>query len=255
MTTLKLLLAVTALLPSMAYARPELVDLDLREREFNSADAVIPLRNLVERHYGGRVNLEDFRLDSVEVLAKSQRGAGEIYLSTGAATSVVQRISGNPRDYDTPRVGYALYSFLSPRESRGVWDLHLRGNLKIDRIRVFLSEDRRPPRGEYYRIGSIGNGNPFGGWDTDVVNNPQVGRFLGVALRLSRGIGLEIRDIQVICRDGRVCFQREIGAELDDRRSLQLNFRGPLNVQSVRVRSRSTGLSIPSSKADVFLVR
>jgi len=264
MNALKVLLAMTLALPSIAEARPEIVDLDLYEQEFNSREGedTVPLKALINRYYGGRVDLSAYDLQAVMVSAKSRRGAGKISLLVGDRLSAPQVIEGNPRDYETPRAGFYRYSFVAPGSaSRGVWQLKIQGNIKIDTIRVRMRLSTGgggggyPGRYDSFRIGRVGSGNPFGGWDTDTVQSTLGGRFLGLELRLNQGIGLEVRDIQVICRDGRTCFSARVDNTLEDHRPLRLLFRGPLDVKSVRVRIRSLGLSIPGSKADVFLLR
>jgi hypothetical protein len=260
MNFLKLTLAISMALPAVALARPEIVDLDLREQEYNSqqGETTVPLRQLIDRHYSGRVDLSDYNLQAVEVLAKSKQGQAQMYLLVGSQASATQRIAGNPRDYNQRRQGYANYIFRSPgRDDRGVWQLRINGNVKIDRIRVRLNYERpnNPPnRGERIRIGSVEAGSPFG-WDSDTVNNSVGGRFYGLELNLSRGSGLEIRDVRVTCRDGRVCFSQAVGRDLGDRRPLRFDFRAALDVKSVTVRAKPQGISIPSPKADVILIR
>lgn len=265
MNALKVLLAMTLALPSIAEARPEIVDLDLNEQEFNSAagEDTVPLKALINRYYGGRVDLTDYDLQAVIVKAKSRQGGGRISLLVGGRESAAQVIAGNPRDYATRRVGFNRYDFAVPgATARGVWQLKLQGNIKIDTIRVRMRLEGGgggggglPGRYDSFRIGKVGSGNPFGGWDTDIVQSTLAGRFLGVELRLDQGIGLEVRDLEVVCRDGRVCFRQALNDNLEDRRPLRVLFRAPLDVKSVQVRIKSVGISIPGSKAEVFLLR
>lgn len=118
------------------------LELVLRDQEFISAQGqdTVPLKALINRQHG-RIDLQNYDLKRVAVFAKSRAGQGQISLVTGQDISQAQRIAGNPRDYRVDGQYYSRYVFTSPGlEARGVWQLKLQGNIKIDRIVVVVQE-------------------------------------------------------------------------------------------------------------------
>lgn len=125
------------------------LELMLRDQEFisNQMEDTVPLKALINQQYG-RVDLKNYHLKRVAVFAKSRAGQGRISLVTGQDESLAQRIDGNPRDYRVDGRFYNRYVFTAPGlETRGVWQLKLRGNIKIDRIVVVVQEIDRFPGG------------------------------------------------------------------------------------------------------------
>lgn len=113
--------------------------LDLRGQEFNSAqrEDTIALKQLILQRYGN-VDLRGRDVTRVSVQAKSRAGQAQMGLLIGNRGTVPQRIAGNPRDYMMPgRFGH--YVFQSPgRDSAGVWQLKINGNVKVGQIIVEL---------------------------------------------------------------------------------------------------------------------
>ncbi len=101
----------------------------------------------------------------------------------------------------------------------------------------------------YVFVGSFSCSNPFK-WDTDTVESRRRMRASAMILELDRGANVEIRDIVVRCRNGRICDRIE-GGELGNRPvRVRFNRRG-LEVQSIQFRAKPKGL--PPSKVNVYL--
>ncbi len=111
--------------------------LDLNGQEFNSGqrEDTIALKQLIQRRYGN-VDLRGLDVTRVSVMAKSRAGQAQMKLLVGQRQSPAQRIAGNQRDYMLPG-RFHNYIFQSPgRDSGGVWQLKIQGNVKVDRIMV-----------------------------------------------------------------------------------------------------------------------
>jgi len=88
----------------------------------------------------GQIGLQYKQLARVVVFAKSKFGRGQMQLLVGNSISYPQTIYGNPQDYHY-QGGYYRYVFHNPNFdgfSQGVWQLRLRGNIKIERIAVVV---------------------------------------------------------------------------------------------------------------------
>lgn len=111
--------------------------LDLRGQEFNSAqrEDTIGLKQLIQQRYGN-VDLRGRDITRVTVQAKSQAGQAKMGLLIGNRGTLPQTIAGNPRDYMMPG-RFQAYAFQSPgRDSAGVWQLKIQGNVKVGQIMV-----------------------------------------------------------------------------------------------------------------------
>jgi len=106
-----------------------------RNRVFRGEHTVFIKRRLREE-YG--VNLKRFRIKAVVLVAKSRHGRGKSYLTVGDASSFEKIIDGRPYEF-RGRGGYNRVRFRNPkRNSRGPWQLHLRGQIKIKKVIVKL---------------------------------------------------------------------------------------------------------------------
>lgn len=114
----------------------------------------------------------------------------------------------------------------------------------------------RPPRPapSTILIGSFSSGSPFN-WDNDTVRNSHGGRWYSIALELERGSDVEVSEIQVNCRRGRVCYYARVNDVLSQRRLVWVDFDHALAIESVRVRTKPSGISIPPARVNVYLNR
>lgn len=151
--------------------RYQIFEIHMRDREFSDRAPgrdVIRLRQEIQRQYGN-VNLNRYEIVRVNVDAKAGR-FGEMTLVVGGASTQWQPIYGGGYGYNNPGYGYSSYTFDNPSyDSRGVWQLRVRGQVKVDRIVVEAQE-----------AGNGGGGGGYGGW-TETVNldNRSCGRGAG----------------------------------------------------------------------------
>lgn len=144
MTLRALVLSGFALSSSLALAEvapAERFVLELNGREYNSqqGEHTIPLKAMIQQKYGDQ-DLQDADLVQVAVLAKSQMGRAQLSLLVGTELSSPERIHGSPQEYARPG-GFHRYVFPSHgRDSAGVWQLKLQGNVKIQRIAVVVRD-------------------------------------------------------------------------------------------------------------------
>lgn len=109
------------------------------------------------------------------------------------------------------------------------------------------------PRGTLL-IGHISSSNPLT-WDTDSVTNNSGGFWTGVVLELDRGVDTDISDIEVTCRDGRVCYRDRVNQTVYRGGNAWMEFPMDIDVAKVSIRFRPNGVSIPSTRLNVYLYR
>ena len=116
-------------------------ELDFNQHRVFRGENTIGLRRMLRDQYG--INSKRFNLKKVVLVAKSARGRGLAYLTVGYFSSFEETINGNRYDFDS-RGGFDRVRFRSPkRNSRGPWQLHLRGKIKIKKIILKLERRNR----------------------------------------------------------------------------------------------------------------
>lgn len=115
---------------------------DTRFRGFRDNYATIHLKRALHRQYP-RVNVSDYRLRKVVLIAKSHRGRGNVQLRVGPELTERQRVAGYPQDfYYNQRHTYDRVGIRNPfGDSWGPWQLFLRGHFKVKKI-VLVVEKR-----------------------------------------------------------------------------------------------------------------
>lgn len=118
---------------------------------------------------------------------------------------------------------------------------------------TWASSDYEPlrPKERFFFIGDFSTGNPFG-WDTDTVQSTARMRSSAVVFELERGVDVEIREITVTCGGGRVC-DRMRGVDVRDGRAIRVWFNRDLYVESITVKAKPKGISVPPPKVNVYL--
>lgn len=107
-------------------------------------------------------------------------------------------------------------------------------------------------RDRYEFIGSFESTNPFN-WDNDTVTSRVNDWSKALIFEIDNGgVDIEIRDIVVNCHGRPRCF-RSSGGTLTDRRPVRLQFRRDMVVESVQVRSKPSGLSLPPTRVNIYL--
>ena len=106
-----------------------------RERVFRGHNTVYLKRRLRNQH---GIDLHRYNLKAVVLVAKSKHGRGTGSLMVGDANTYEEVIDGMPYEFRA-RGGFDRVRFRNPkRNSRGPWQLHLRGKIKIKKIVVKL---------------------------------------------------------------------------------------------------------------------
>lgn len=99
------------------------------------------LKKMLRQQYPW-LNVSDYRLRKVVVVAKTQYGRGKVQLRVGPEASDLYRVSGRPdyfqsyhkRSFDKVRIHNPFY------ESWGPWQLFMRGKFKIRKIVLFVEK-------------------------------------------------------------------------------------------------------------------
>jgi hypothetical protein len=101
------------------------------------------------------LNIENYQLKAINVVAKTYDGRGSAYLQIGSATTYAKRFGGSPdlfysRDENT----FDRVDFYSPTNQPvdGSWLLRLNGNFIIRRMMAVVESNHVPPQPEcrYY---------------------------------------------------------------------------------------------------------
>jgi hypothetical protein len=102
-------------------------------------DSVIPLKARLKRQNPGLV-LRGTELIRVRVIAKSRQGRGTASLVVGNYEQDRAGISGNPMDFNHPeKYTYSPVVLQNGNDSRGNWQVHLRGNIKVLRVVIVVN--------------------------------------------------------------------------------------------------------------------
>jgi len=109
------------------------------------------LKQELQRQHGIRVS--NFRLNRVKLVAKSRNGNGKAKLVVGQDQTQMKYINGSRRDFRyNGNDSWDKVNFRNPSyNSRGNWQIHLRGNIKVKRVVVFLERKRGPGPRPYPR--------------------------------------------------------------------------------------------------------
>ncbi|OFZ22977.1 MAG: hypothetical protein A2202_07665 [Bdellovibrionales bacterium RIFOXYA1_FULL_36_14] len=138
MMKLRFLAIFTLLTLTVSLFAQERMIIEMRDQVFQGS-SVLNLKQLARRFNMG-FDPTRFDLKGVYVVAKSRHGMGEAYLQVGNERSYVERISGNPMDFEIDRpMTYEQISLNINDGSRGEWELYLKGIVRIKRI-VLLME-------------------------------------------------------------------------------------------------------------------
>jgi len=109
--------------------------------------STIYLKKELRRRYP-QFDLHSYSLRKVLLLAKSRRGHGLASLSVGDYYTREQTIQGQPRDFRHNGYFYNRLKFRNPAPGAdGPWQIHLRGNINVNRVVLELSArygNRRP---------------------------------------------------------------------------------------------------------------
>ena len=141
-------LFVLLLFPMSSMAGTDRLVLDFGDSHLRSdngyASTLFLKRALLEQYPG--IEVSDYRLRRVVVVAKSKAGRGNVQLRVGPEVSGRYRVAGIPRDFrNGQRYTFDRIRIDNPfGDSWGPWQLHFHGNFKVRKVVLILEE--RPRR-------------------------------------------------------------------------------------------------------------
>lgn len=119
--------------------------LTIRYNDFETRGAAtLHLKQELLRQYPELNRALDLSLESVILIAKSQHGQGTASLRVSNFVSAPRRVYGNPRDfYDRNQRTFDQVEFYNEsRDSRGVWQMDLNGNMIVREVMMVVSARR-----------------------------------------------------------------------------------------------------------------
>lgn len=151
-----LLLAFSFLLffPLQAMADEERLVLDFGDSHVRSSRgyaSTLYLKKALSEQYPW-INVSDYRLRKVVVVAKTKMGRGDVQLRVGPELTGHYRVAGSPRNFhDNDRRSFDRVRIHNPfKDSWGPWQLLLNGNFKVRKVVLVVEERRGRHYGRHY---------------------------------------------------------------------------------------------------------
>lgn len=143
-TIFTLLSTLMLLFSSLATAQVRDFEIDLGDRVYRD-HSVLTLRQFIESQHP-RIDLENWNLEKVRLVAKSHIGKGQARLVVGNWKSHQQTVAGRPVDWDWnhPRSFDRVDFYNQVRNDDGKhWQIHLDGNFKVRKVIITAKRERR----------------------------------------------------------------------------------------------------------------
>lgn len=138
-----LLSSVLFMLPTVSSAQQRDITIDLGDRVYQG-QSTLHIRQLIERQYP-RINLDNWNLLKVRLVAKSRHGQGQAKLVVGQWQSPSQNIGGRPVDWnwDQPQ-SFDRMDFYNRvrRDDNKRWQIHMHGNIKVRKLVITGERER-----------------------------------------------------------------------------------------------------------------
>jgi len=133
--------------PMNVMAAKEKYVLDFGDQFMNGTrgdSATLYLKKALRNQYPG-IDVTDFRLLKVVLLAKTKKGRGVAQLRVGPEVSEFYRVAGRPRGFrHNNRDSFDRISIENPyNNSRGPWQLNLQGKFKVRKVILIVEERKR----------------------------------------------------------------------------------------------------------------
>ncbi len=139
----KKLLAGLLLLSSFSVAaQMRQLEIDFHGQEFRG-QTTLKLKQEIKRAYP-RLNLERAELERVVLVAKSRAGQAQARLLVGRYDSRIEQIDGNRFDFNSAGHFHRI-PFEAPNRDNGVWQIEMRGNIKVKKVLVNVWMERQRP--------------------------------------------------------------------------------------------------------------
>lgn len=125
---------IKKVLVTIKQKRRHRVELDFAGQRYRGDNTLYLKRALLEQYPSFRFRGK--QLKKVILFAKSRRGMGSATLKVGDDLSVAEIVDGNRREFriDEPYTFYKLIFQNPSYDSRGVWQILLKGNIKVSKV-------------------------------------------------------------------------------------------------------------------------
>ena len=226
--------------------RTERLVIQYGDQHFRGSGNVLMLKREIKNMYP-RMNLQNFSLESVRLVAKSKMGRGQAELVVGRSSQDRRTIGGSPRDFQSARPytfdRIDLYNYDS--RAQGRWQIHLNGNIKVRKVVVFLQRERvrppvppRPPRVSIIEIGTDKADKVIADRESFRANQGNVSQII----LEGRNEVVDIKEVVVVFGNGEHRQMYELTGYLRDGESRRAQLYNLRNVQKVIVTATSPQL-------------
>ena len=122
-----------------AFAQGRQLEINFGGQEFRG-QTTLRIKQELKRNYPN-LNLDRAELERVILVAKSKQGNAQARLVVGRFDSRSEQIDGNPFDYNH-NGSFNRIPFEAPNRGNGVWQIEMRGNVKVKKILVNVRMER-----------------------------------------------------------------------------------------------------------------
>ncbi len=186
-----------------------------------------------------KIDLKKFTLDSVVLVAKSRKGAGKARLEVDSTQSFIHQIDGTPRDFlDSDAYTFDRILIHNPAySSRGQWQLHVKGNLKIRKVVVNLNrtsvfDDFEPtPVVRFSEVETLEFSKIY-----DETKRVRVAEDNVKVLKIkAKRTDLRILEVEVVFKNGNTRILSELEGVLSNGDAREIRFNNPRDLRALRI--------------------
>jgi hypothetical protein len=118
---------------------------------------VLKLKQLAKQQHPS-LNLQQMKLSSVKLVAKSKRGMGQATLLVGQNFGLSETIGGNRQEFhvEAPYTYDRVRLSSNGMNSQGKWQIELQGNIKVKKVVLIVEQKRTHSRIQTLRIPMYG---------------------------------------------------------------------------------------------------
>ncbi len=129
-----------ALIGFSAQAMDQRLDLEFRDQVFQGENTLM-LKKEIQAQFP-ELKLARYTLEKVRLVAKSKMGKGQARLQVGQEVTFDYPVAGSPAMFDSIHPSsYQAIDFNRPGfDAEGVWQIHLKGNIRVKKVMLLLSE-------------------------------------------------------------------------------------------------------------------